>query len=219
MGLSEIDHFRHLLRAPRSDVAVLLTAFGLTVLADLTVAVEVGMVLAAMLFMRRMSEVTNIGSVTRELKEDVDEFHDRQDPNAIAKRDVPAGVEVYEINGPFFFGVADRLKDTLRELERPPKVFILRMRKVPAIDATGLHALEELYHKCHRQGTTLILSGVHAQPLFAFVQIGFDQIIGEENMFGNIDDALTRAREIVGATPAPKPAAAEPEVTRETRST
>src|SRR5207244_9774888 len=121
---------------------------------------------AAMLFMKRMSEVTNVGAISDEIEEAGDEFPELTDPNAIQKRDVPAGVEVYEINGPFFFGVADRLKDTLRGLAKPPKVFILRMRRVDAIDATGMHALDEFYRKCKRQGTPLLLAGEHAQPMF-----------------------------------------------------
>jgi len=95
--------------------------------------------------------------------------------------------------------VADRLKDTLRSLERPPKVFILRMRRVPAIDATGMHALDEFHDKCVKGRTRLLLSGVHAQPIFAMTEYGLVEKIGEENMFGNIDDALGRAREIVQA--------------------
>lgn len=214
-NMSEKDHFTHLLKAPRSDIAVLLTTFGLTVLMDLTVAVGVGMVLAAMLFMKRMSEVTNVGALRDELEDVGDELPDVTDPNAIAKRDVPPGVEVYEINGPFFFGVADRLKDTLRGLSKPPKVFILRMRRVPAVDATGMHALDEFCDKCRRQGTTLLLSGVHAQPIFAMTKYGLTDKVGEENLFGNIDDALNRARQIVGKTPLPKPPTAVPEVARE----
>ena len=132
-------------------------------------------------------------------------------------RDIPPGVEVYEVNGPFFFGVADRLKDTLRGLERPPKVFILRMRRVPAIDATGIHALEEFYLKCHRQGTRLLLAGVHAQPMFAMAKYGLNDRIGDNNMFESLDDALTSARLILGAHSVPKPSGSEPEVTRELR--
>jgi SulP family sulfate permease len=211
-NMAEFDHFKTLLRAPRADMIVLLTTFGLTVLTDLTKGVGVGMVLAAMLFMKRMSEVTNVGAIRDEIDETGDEFQDLHDPNAIAKRDVPHGVEVYEINGPFFFGVADRLKDTLRGLERPPKVFILRMRRVPAIDATGMHALEELYLKCRKQGTRLLLSGVHAQPMFAMMQYGLVDRIGESNMFGDIDAALNAAREHVGQHAVPRPSDAVPEV-------
>src|SRR6185369_16917059 len=108
------------------------------------------------------------------------------------------------INGPFFFGVADRIKDTLRGMERPPKVFVLRMRRVPAMDATCMHALDEF----HKQGTRLLLSGVHAQPMFAMAKYGLLDKFGEENMFGNIDDALNRAREIVGQHAQPRPATA-----------
>jgi SulP family sulfate permease len=214
-NMSERDHFTHLFSAPRSDIAVLLTTFGLTVLADLTIAVGVGMVLAAMLFMKRMSEVTNVGAIREEIDEAGPELPDLVDPNSIARRDVPPGVEVYEINGPFFFGVADRLKDTLRGLERPPKVFILRMRRVPAIDATGMHALDEFHDKCLKQGTTLLLSGVHAQPIFAMTQYGLVDKIGEQSLYGNIDDALNRAREIVGQQPQPRPQLAVAEVARE----
>jgi SulP family sulfate permease len=214
-GMSEKDHFTHLLKAPRSDIAVLLTTFGLTVLTDLTVAVAVGMVLAAILFMKRMSEVSNVGALRRELDEAGGEFDDLKDPNSIASRDVPRGVEVYEINGPFFFGIADRLKDTLRGLEKPPKVFILRMRRVPAIDASAMHALDEFHDKCCKQGTRLLLAGVHAQPLFAMTQYGIIDKIGEQNMFEGIDDALAVAREVVGVVaPPPPPPAHEPEVAR-----
>jgi SulP family sulfate permease len=212
-NMSERDHFTHLFRAPRSDIAVLLTTFGLTVLTDLTVAVGVGMVLAAMLFMKRMSEVTNVGTIRDELEDIIED--EAEDPNAIAFREVPPGVEVYEINGPFFFGVADRLKDTLQSLEKPPKVFILRMRRVPAIDASGMHALGEFLDKCRKQGTTLLLSGVHAQPIFAMTRYGLTERLGEENLFGNIDDALNRAREIIGLEPVARPGTAVPEVARE----
>ena len=196
-NMAELDHFRSIFRAPRADMIVLLTTFGLTVLTDLTKGVGIGMVLASMLFMKRMTEVSNVGGIRDELDESEAGLSELKDPNAIASRDLPAGVEVYEINGPFFFGVADRLKDTLRTLERPPKVFILRMRHVPAIDATGMHALEEFFEKCHRAGTRLILSGVHAQPMMAMTQYGLVDRVGVENMFENIDEALGRARKIM----------------------
>lgn len=215
-NMSELDHFKTLFKAPRSDLVVLLTTFGLTVLVDLTVAVGVGMVLASMLFMKRMSEVTNVGEIG-DAAEDAEsaDVLERGDPNAITRRHVPDEVEVYEINGPFFFGAADKLKDTLRGLERPPKVFILRMRRVPAVDATGLHALDEFHDKCRRQGTRLLLAGVHAQPIFAMTRYGLVDKFGVENLFGNIDDALNTARKIVGAEVEPKPADAVAEVARE----
>jgi len=109
-------------------------------------------------------------------------------------------VDVFEINGPFFFGVADRLKDVLRQQQPPPKVFILRMRKVPAIDASGMQALREFHRKCQRQGITLILSGVHSQPHEALENNGLLDQIGDENVKSHIDLALDRAREVLAAT-------------------
>ena len=213
-NMAERDHFKTIFEALRSDIAVLLTTFGLTVFADLTVAVGVGMILASMLFMKRMAEVTNVGGMRDEL-EDADDKSLEADPNALDLRDVPSHTEVFEITGPFFFGVADRLKDTLRGLERPPKVFIIRMRRVPAIDASGMHALDEFFTKCKRQGTTLLLSGVHAQPMFALARYGLLDKVGEENMFGNVDDALNRAREIEGLAKQERPSGAVAEVARE----
>lgn len=202
-NMSEIDHFRFILRAPRSDILVLLSTFGLTVFADLTIAVGVGMVLASMLFMKRMSSVSNVSEITQEmLANAVDErelLESRDDPMALSRRTVPEDVEVFEIDGPFFFGVADRLKDTLTGLEPPPRVFILRMRRVPAMDATGLHALEEFHHKCRRQGTVLVLSGIHTQPLDVLTRAGLDRVIGRENIRPDIDAALARANEILAA--------------------
>lgn len=185
-NMAEIDHFRSILRTPRGDVAVLLTTFALTVFVDLTVAVGVGLVLAALLFMKRMAEVANIAVVTREFANDAD-ARERDGGRPIKP---PPGVEVFEIDGPFFFGVADRLKDTLAQIERPPRAFILVMERVPHIDATGIHALEELHAKCKRGGTALYLVGVHAQPQVAFARSGLDTIIGVENLFGTLPEAL-----------------------------
>jgi SulP family sulfate permease len=193
-NMSEAKHFIGLFKAPRSDVMVLLTTFGLTIFVDLTVAVEVGIVLAALLFIRRMSEVTNIGMITREVNEYPE---DEDDPNSISARVVPKGVEVFEIQGPFFFGAADRFKEAIRTIEKPVPVIILRIRNVPAIDATGLHMLEEFLLQCKSESTILIISGVHKQPLDAMRKSGFLEEIGKENLKNNIDDALKRAREIL----------------------
>lgn len=193
-NMSEKEHFSHLLKAPLGDVTVLLSAFFLTVFVDLTVAVEVGMVLAAFLFMKRMSDVTKVGAL---LKEEVQEFPERSDPDAISKKHVPQGVEVYEINGPFFFGIADSLKDVLVNMEFPPKVFVLRMRKVPIIDATGMHALKEFYGKCHKEKTALVLSGVQESVGRDLRKFGLVHLIGEKNVHSHIDAALQRAGEIV----------------------
>jgi sulfate permease, SulP family len=211
--MSEWRTFKSEFRAPKSDIAVLLTTFLLTVLVDLTVAIEVGMVLAAFLFMRRMAEVTNISVLTHEFRDPVDDFE--SDPNAVRRRVVPAGVEVYEITGPFFFGAAEMFKDRLGRIAGKPKVLILRMRHVPAIDSTGLYALRQLVERCRRDGTLVILSDVHAQPVVAIERSGLYDELGEENIHGNIDDALNRAREHLGVPSLPRPAFATATVARE----
>ncbi len=193
--MAEWHLFGRLLKATRGDVLVLLSTFLLTVLVDLTVAIESGVVLAAFLFMHRMSESTQVGFVTDE----VETGEETDDPNAIQKREVPDGVEVFEIYGPFFFGAADRFKDEMRRMEKPPKVLILRMRHVPTIDATGMQALEDLYAKCRKQGTALVLSGVQAQPWEQLSQAGLYYRIGPINVHDHIDAALTRAREIIAS--------------------
>jgi SulP family sulfate permease len=215
--MSEWRTFRSELTAPRSDVAVLLTTFALTVLVDLTVAIGVGMVLAAFLFMKRMAEVTNVSIVTRELADARDGDEDEEDdPNSLRRRDVPPGVEVFEISGPFFFGAAEQFKDTLDQVAKKPKVLIIRLRDVPAIDSTGLHVLHELARSCRHDGTLLLLSDVHAQPMFALVRSDMLAELGEENLFGNLDDALDRARDYLGLSPVPHPEGAVPTVARET---
>lgn len=183
-----------LLRAQRGDVLVMVSTFLLTVFVDLAVAIESGVVMAAFLFMHRMSESTQLGFVTDELNEEAEEG---SDPNAIQQRAVPDGVEVFEIYGPFFFGAADRFKDEMRRVEKPPKVLILRMRHVPTIDATGMQALEDLFKKCQKQGTALILSGVQAEPWEQLFRAGLYQRIGPQNVHDHIDRALDRARELL----------------------
>jgi len=212
--MSEWRTFRSELTAPKSDVAVLLTTFSLTVLVDLTVAIEVGMVLAAFLFMRRMAEVTNVSIVTRELADGDDDEED--DPNSVRRREVPRGVEGFEINGPFFLGAAEQFKDTLGQIAKKPRVLIIRMRDVPAIDSTGLHALQELARSCKHDGTLLLLADVHAQPMFALVRSDMLIELGEENLFGNLDDALDRARQYLELPAVAHPPGALPTVARET---
>lgn len=197
--VSELEHFGALLRAPRADVLVLLTTFGLTVLFDLTIAVGTGILLSSILFMRRMAQVTTVTGMKDELDEGQEtEAHDAKDPGTVREKRVPQGVEVYEINGPFFFGVANNLRAALDQIEKPPKVIILRMRYVPHIDATGLNALREFHGRCRGKGTTLLLGGVHAHPMFEMVKAGIDREIGLENIHDNLDDALARARQLLG---------------------
>ena len=212
--MSEWRTFVSEFRAPKSDVAVLLATFLLTVLVDLTVAIEVGMVLAAFLFMRRMAEVTNIKVLTHEFEDPTDDFE--SDPNAVQRRVVPEGVQVYEITGPFFFGAAEMFKDRVGRIAGRPKVLILRLRHVPAIDSTGLHALRDVIHRSEREGTLVLLSDVHAQPVVALERSGMYDELGEENIHGNIDDALNRARSHLGLPAVQRPAFATPTVARET---
>jgi sulfate permease, SulP family len=213
-NMSEWRTFRAELRSPKSDVAVLLATFSLTVLVDLTVAIEVGMILAAFLFMRRMAEATNISVLTHEFLEPQDDYE--RDPNWVGRRTVPAGVEVYEISGPFFFGAAEMFKDRLAQVAGKPRVLILRMRHVLTVDSTALHALRDVVERYRREGTLIVLSDVHAQPVVALVQSGMRAGIGEENIHGNIDDALNRAREYLGLPQVRRPEFATPTVARET---
>jgi SulP family sulfate permease len=190
------------LSAPKSDALVMVTTFLLTVLVDLTAGIAVGMVLASLLFMKRMAEVTNVTLVSRDFQ---DARPSGDHSGAIYRREIPRGVEVYEINGPFFFGAAEKFKDTLSEISRKPKVLIIRMRNVPAIDSTAMHALRDLVRRTRRDGTLVLLSDVHAQPLIALGRSELLDEIGEECLFGNIDEALAAAEAVI-ASPQQTPA-------------
>jgi SulP family sulfate permease len=196
--MAEWRVFRSELSAPKSDAIVMLVTFLLTLLVDLTVGIGVGMVLASFLFMKRMAEVTNVTLVSRELQ-DVGPSQDHS--GAIYHRSIPPGVEVYEINGPFFFGAAEKFKDTLSEVSKKPKVLIIRMRHVPAIDSTAMHALRDLVRRTRRDGTVVLFSDVHAQPLVALERSGLLDEIGGELLFGDIDEALIAARSRLGTPP------------------
>ncbi|HEY5753549.1 MAG TPA: sulfate permease [Chthoniobacterales bacterium] len=190
-NMGEWHHFARLRQWPKSDSAIFLATFGLTVLIDLTVAVEVGMVLAAVLFIKRISETTQIMAV--------DESTDTEGAHhSLIGKDVPDGVLIFRVFGAFFFGAADKLETALKEAKQEPKILILRMRKVLAMDATGLNALEDLYEKLHRNGKYLILSGPHTQPYITMENGGFLAQLGHENVCPHIDASLNRAREILG---------------------
>lgn len=212
--MSEWRRFKAEFSAPRSDLAVLLTTFVLTVAVDLSLAIQVGMVLAAFLFMRRMAEVTDVQAITRELREEPNDPY-TTDPNAVRRREIPADVEVYEINGPFFFGAAASFRERVGAVRRRRKVLIIRMRNVPAIDSTGMHALREVVARSRSDGVRVLLSDVHAQPLIAMERAGLLEELGEENVFGNIDDALNAARVGLGLEPVAPPSGVQPTVARE----
>jgi SulP family sulfate permease len=177
-------------RSTKSDTAVMATTFLLTVMVDLSLAIQVGVVTASLLFIKRMADVTH---TTAYLEGMMDES-EPEDADSIRLRDVPKDVAVFEINGAFFFGAADKFKSTLNTVQKKPKVLILRMRHVLSLDATALRALEDVFHKARRDGTTVVLSGVHAQPLVVMKQSGFADLVGVDNMVSTIDQALARAR-------------------------
>jgi sulfate permease, SulP family len=202
--MSEWRSFAGLLRAPRSDLVVLLLTFALTVFVDLTIAVQVGIVVASLLFMKRMSDITHIQEITSDLR---DSGEDPGEITQVRKRkkfvggyEIPAGVEVYAVNGPFFFGAAAKLEDVILEIGKAPKVLILRMKNVPAIDATGIYALERMAKRCQHQKTILILTEIREQPLRAIVRARKLEFFGgRENLAKNLDIALERARQVLSA--------------------
>jgi sulfate permease, SulP family len=197
LNMGEWHNFSRLPRWPRSDTAVFLTTFCLTVVIDLTVAVETGMVLAAMLFIKRVSDTTQITAVD-ESTETEGSHH------SLIGKDIPKGVMVYRIFGSFFFGAADKLESALKRLKQEPDVLILRMRKVLAMDVTGLNALEDLYERLRSRNKHLILSGPHTQPLFMMDKAGFLDRLGKENVCADIDLALARSREILNLAATPR---------------
>ncbi len=188
-NMSEWQTFIKLFRAPTHDIIVLLFTFGLTVLVDLTVAIEVGMILAVFLFMKRMVDVTEVNYLSASSTEER-----YKDYNATM---IPPGIEVFEINGPFFFGAADKFKETLRQLKNPPKVLILRLSDVPTMDATGLFALEDLIQKSLKQKMMIILEGVKNQPLDIMRKAGIIEMVGEDNVQPDFITALIRAKKLL----------------------
>jgi sulfate permease, SulP family len=198
LNMGEWHNFGRLLKWPRSDAVVFLAAFILTVVVDLTVAVEVGMVLAAILFIKQVSETTQITAV--------DETTDTEGAHhSLVGKSIPEGVMVYRIFGSFFFGAVDKLESALRRLKQEPDVLILRMRKVLAMDATALNSLEDLHQRLQSHGKHLVLSGPHTQPLFMMDKAGFLDRLGRENVCADIGLSLARARELLGLPPAPPP--------------
>jgi SulP family sulfate permease len=192
LRMGEWHYFVRLRQWPRSDVAVFLCAFGLTVTVDLPVAVGTSLVLASALLVRRLSETTQVTP-------DTDVTQAEAPGQTTSGRTIPAGVMVFRVFGAFFFGAADKLETSLRRSGQLPEVLILRMRDVLALDATGLAALEDLWEKLHAHHKQLILCGPHSQPLFALTRAGYFDKIGMENVCGDMDAALARAREILAA--------------------
>ena len=192
-NMSEWRTFKALLKNPKSDVTVLLITFFLTIIFDLTIAIEVGLVIACILFMRRVMETTEISVIKDEI-----------DPNdeldiAVCEEHliIPAGVEVYEINGPYFFGIATKFEETMAQLGDRPKVRIIRMRKVPFIDSTGIHNLTSLCKMSQKEKITIVLSGVNEKVHKTLEKSGFYELLGKQNICPNINVALDKAKEII----------------------
>ena len=194
-GMSGWRSFLAMMRNPKSDITVLLLTFFLTIIFDLTVAIEFGLICACLLFMRRMAETTDVHAVLNEI--DLNEDADMQAGN-LEHLTIPEGVEVYEINGPYFFGAGNRFEDIMaRYGGRRPRVRIIRMRKVPFIDSTGLHNLENMVLMSQKEGITIVLSGVNPKVEGVLIRNNFQQLVGERNICNHIDLALARANEIV----------------------
>ena len=185
--------FRALLKNPKSDVTVLLITFFLTVIFDLTVAIEVGLVIACVLFMKRVMETTEISVITDEIDPNKESDITVHEENLM----IPKGIEVYEINGPYFFGIATKFEETMTQLGDRPKVRIIRMRKVPFIDSTGIHNLTALCEMSQKEKTTIILSGVNDNVHNVLEKAGFYELLGKENICPNINVALERAKSLV----------------------
>ena len=194
-GMSGWRSFLAMMRNPKSDVTVLLLTFFLTIIFDLTIAIEVGLICACLLFMRRMAETTDVHAVLDEI--DLNEDADMEKGN-LEHLTIPNDVEVYEINGPYFFGAGNRFEDIMARYGGRPKVRIIRMRKVPFIDSTGLHNLENLCLISQKEGITIVLSGVNPKVEEVLKRNNFSDLLGEANICNHIDLALARAKEIVG---------------------
>lgn len=178
--------FKGLLKNPKSDVTVLLITFFLTVIFDLTVAIEVGLVIACVLFMKRVMETTQISVITDEIDPNKESDLEVHEEHLI----VPEGVEVYEINGPYFFGIATKFEEIMARLGDRPKIRIIRMRKVPFIDSTGIHNLTTLCKMSQKENIHIILSGVNDQVHAVLEKSGFYELLGKENICSNINEAL-----------------------------
>lgn len=185
--------FMQLMKNPKSDVIVLLITFFLTVVFDLTIAIEVGLLIACLLFMKRMAESTQIKVIADEIDPNDETDAEVHEEHLI----IPEGVEVYEINGPYFFGIANKFEELMTAMENHPKVRVIRMRRVPFIDSTGIHNLQNLCEMSHREGTHIVLSGVTPNVYSVLEHNGFCKLLGKDHICPNINVALDRASAIV----------------------
>ena len=188
--------FVALMKNPKSDVTVLLITFFLTIIIDLTIAIEIGLIIACLLFMKRMMETTDVKLIIDEI--DPNEEQSDLEMNNLEHLTIPEGVEVYEINGPFFFGAGNRFEDLMASSGRErPKVRIIRMRKVPFVDSTGIHNLTNLCEMSKNDGIEIILSGVNTKVRAALAKAGFSKVVDDNHVCDHINDALEKARNVI----------------------
>ena len=192
-NMSEWRSFRAILRNPKSDIIVLLVTFFLTVIFDLTVAIEVGVLIACLLCMKRMAETTNVSV----LSDEIDPIADSDVQGNLDHLIIPEGVKVYEINGPYFFGIGNKFEEMMGDMGGRAKVRIIRMRKVPFIDSTGVHNLSNMCRMCSQMGVKVVLSGVNPTVMKVLENAGMDDVVGKENICSHINIALKRAEEIL----------------------
>ncbi len=196
-NMSEWRTFRSLMRGPKSDIAVLLTTFSLTVIFDLTIAIQVGLLLAIVLFIRRISAVSTVSVFEKTLSKQEDEEDDMSSLLDTENLEIPNGVAIYEIEGPFFFGVANKFEETIKQLGDSPCVRIVRMRKVPFMDATGANNLMNLIRMSYKDNTNILLSGVNESVKEILDSTGVTDLVGNNYIFDNVIAALQKAEEII----------------------
>ena len=192
-NMSEWRSFKAILKNPKSDIIVLLVTFFLTVIFDLTIAIEVGVLIACLLCMKRMAETTNVSV----LSDEIDPNADSDVQGNLDHLTIPEGVKVYEINGPYFFGIGNKFEEMMGDMGGRAKVRIIRMRKVPFIDSTGVHNLQNMCKMCSQMGVKVVLSGVNPQVMKVIEDAGMDDVVGKENICSHINIALKRAQEII----------------------
>ncbi|MBO7437819.1 MAG: sulfate permease [Bacteroidaceae bacterium] len=192
-NMSEWRSFKAILKNPKSDIVVLLVTFFLTVIFDLTVAIEVGVLIACLLCMKRMAETTNVSV----LSDEIDPNADSDVQGNLDHLTIPEGVKVYEINGPYFFGIGNKFEEMMGDMGGRAKVRIIRMRKVPFIDSTGVHNLQNMCRMCSQMGVKVVLSGVNPKVMKVIEDAGMDEVVGKENICSHINIALKRAEEIL----------------------
>jgi SulP family sulfate permease len=191
-NMGEWREIPELLKLGRSDIAVWAVTFALTVFADLTLAVEVGMILAALLFIQKVRTTTTVSQVT-------EEYILSSRPHILQDKDIPDYVTIFRIHGPFLFGSTDKINEIVQKVEALPPIVILRLRNMTAIDGTGLQALEELAEKLHQSGRTLLLCGAREQPAGLMRKAEFEERVGRENISPSFEESLQRARQLYGS--------------------